>query len=551
MSSTQRRDEEHANAAHEPGAAAAATGRLSVFGQLITDRDRLLAHFRGTRTIEDLKPLLALEDNYLAVYETANEVWIVNSLYSLNPYFFASGADSFLHGDTIAAVAAQGPVDLSWNHEAIADFLGLEHLVGDETLARGVRPVPQGAILHWDGKRLSSRTFTFQEFLAPSDGPPHERLITLFLEGLQAGAGARPIATCSSGLDSRVNLAGLLHLGLKPELCVMGDPNSKDVQITRAMAKAFDLRLNHVPLEPRDYVEGAERICRLTNGVKALHHWHTYLLATKSGYSPSDPVITGNNGEHVRAAGFDYGFIAKGMDALSRVDHGTLSGWALAKAWNRRTHMLLRPEELAQCAREFVDDYCTAKQNRRLVGVMPDLPFVTKSDAFVLQQRRRGFQGCGLKLMSQGFFPYSAFTRKSWVDAGWGLGLDWKLGSRWHRYAVARLCPALLPFPEEKEATRMLSRPRPLVWAPVVNRMYRRPKPIPYVDNGAILQRTDVLDLLHGAGGELEGFMPKTVVEGIIDDHRRTRGRGRLIGILTAMAVWRASLREGRPIAGR
>jgi asparagine synthase (glutamine-hydrolysing) len=530
----------------EPGAGPAVAERLSVFGQLVTSRDSLLARFRGARAIEDLKPLLELEDNYLAVYETANEVWIVNSLYSLNSYFFAPGADSFLHGDTIAAVAAKGPVDLSWNYEAVADFLGLEHLVGDETLARGVRPVPQGAILHWDGRRLSSRTFAFQEFLSPSDGPPHERLIALFLDGLRAGVGARPVTTCSSGLDSRVNLAGLLHLGLRPELCVMGDPESKDVQITRAMAKAFDLRVNHIPLEPREYVEGALAICRTTNGVKALHHWHTYLLATKSGYAPSDPVITGNNGEHVRAAGFDFGFLAGGLDALSRVDRGTLSGWAMGKVWHRRTHMLLRPDELARCAPEFVEDYCTPKQNRRLLGVMPDMPFLAKSDAFVLQQRRRGFQACGLKLMSLGFFPYTAFARKSWVDVGWGLGIEWKLGSRWHRHAVERLCPALLRFPEEKEATRMLTRQRPLAWAPVVNRLYRRPKVVPYMDPGALYGRRDILDLLYDTRGELEGFMPKAVVETILDHHVQTGQRKYLIGILTAMAVWRASLRDGR-----
>jgi len=137
------------------------TDRLTVFGQFVSDRSRLLRDFRSASTIADLKPLLTLEDNFIAVYESAEEVWIVNSVYSLNAYFFAEVASAFFHGDTIGAVAAKAPIDLSWNCEAIADLLALEHLVGNDTLVKGVRPVPQGTILHWDGARLAVETFSF------------------------------------------------------------------------------------------------------------------------------------------------------------------------------------------------------------------------------------------------------------------------------------------------------------------------------------------------------------------------------------------------------
>ena len=106
--------------------------------------------------------------------------------------------------------------------------------------------------------------------------------------------------------------------------------------------------------------------------------------------------------------------------------------------------------------------YCgSRRQTEKLMSVMPpDESFVWQSDAFVLQQRRRVFQACGLRLMSVNFFPYSPYMRKPWVDAAWRLGLSWRLGSRWHRHVVERLCPALLAFPEEKEARHMLRRQR-------------------------------------------------------------------------------------------
>lgn len=525
--------------------------KLTMFGQLLSPKKTLLSSFQAATSIDDLRPLLKLDDNYVATYETGRHVWIVSSFYSLSSYFYALTTDGFLHGDTIYAVARRGAVDLSWNHEAIADLMALGHLVSNETLARGVQPVPQGAIIHWDGVRLETKTFSHVDFIEPATGRnlPH-LLIELFLAGLKVGIGTRSIATASSGLDSRVNLAGLLHLGLRPELLVMGNPASKDVRVVRDIAKAFDLRVNHVLLETRDYLDGALDIGRATNGVKPLDHWHTYVFAKKAGYRLEDQVVTGNNGEHVRAAGFDYGILALGLDQLSRYDRHRLTGPLLAKYWALKTHVILSPEEIRRCGPDFAAYYGTERQNRKWMAVMPDdKSFVWQNDAFVLEQRRRVFQACGLKLMSLSFSPYSPYMRKSWIDAAWELGLSWRLGSRWHRFAVERLCPALLEFPEEKEANRMLLRQRPLAWAPYLKEIYRRPNAVPYMDYTDMLRRKDVVGLLHDHASELEDFIPRAVVGDIVDEQLRTGSRGKLFAILTGMALWRASLRPQRSSA--
>jgi hypothetical protein len=522
-----------------------ASDRLSMFGQPLVDTAALLPLFRRARTVDDLTSLLRLEDNYTAVYESGAEVWIVNSFYSLSSYFYALANGKFLHGDTLQAVASQGPVDLSWNHEAIANLLALEHLIGDETLARGVRHVPQGTILHWDGARLTRKEYRFEDFLVPvGDGAVHDRLVDLFLEGLEAGVGKRPIVTGSSGLDSRVNIAGMLHLGMRPEICVMGDPASKDVQIVQAMARAFDLRVNHVLLEPRDYLDCAVDVCRATSGIKPLAHWHSYILGKKSGYGREDHVVTGNNGEHVRGVGFDYGVLAQSLDLLSRLDRHVVTNRLLAKYWQLQTYVILRPDELRACGADFAEFYGGPRQNERLMAVMPpDRSFVWQSDAFILEQRRKYFQACGLKLFGMSFFPFSPYMRKSWVDAGWGLGLPWRLGSRWHRYAVERLCPALLEFAEEKEDDRMLRRQRPLAWVRPLKKLRRRKKNVPYVDVEALTRRRDIAGLLLDHASSLDGFMPRSVVTAIVDDHVRAGGRSKLVSILTGMAVWRHAMR--------
>ncbi len=209
-------------------------------------------------------------------------------------------------------------------------------------------------------------------------------------------------------------LAGLLHLGMRPELLVMGDPESKDVRIVKQMAGAFDLRVNHISLDAREYVDHAAEICRLTNGIKSVDHWHSYFLASKSGYDRDDHVMTGNNGEHVRAAGFDYGVLAVGLDHLSRHDRHIVSDVFLARYWKMKTNMILNADELRRCAPAFAEYYGSRRQTQKVMGVMPrDESFVWQSDAFVLEQRRRVFQACGLRLMSEGFFPYSPFMRKA------------------------------------------------------------------------------------------------------------------------------------------
>jgi hypothetical protein len=520
---------------------------LSLIGQLAVDTGSLRPLFRAARSAGDLTPILRNDGNFLLVYRRGEEVFIVNSFYSLNNYFYAERSGRFLHAGTVHALMRQGGIDFAWNFEAIANLMGLLHVIDNETLLQGVRAVPMGATLHWDGRRLDLRTLSWRHFLEPGPRSGREiahRLIDLFLDGLRAGAGPHPILAASSGLDSRVNLAGLLHLGLQPELAVMGQPGAKDVEVVKAIGHALGLTVNHILPQPRDFIDGAFEICRLTNGIKPLDHWHTFVIASKGGYTHADRVITGNNGEHVRAVGFNYGMLAHGLDRLSRVDFGIASSRLLRKYWHLKTWVSLSPEEQRQCAPGFAGYYGSARQLDRFMSVMPPMSFVWQSDAFVLEQRRKGFQSAGLQLFRSRFPIYSSYLNKRWVDTGWSLPLGWRLGSFWHRYTVERLYPRLLNFPEEYEADRMFRRPRPLAWMPLIKKLYRRPPVVPYVDYPALLRRDDVLALLHDHAAHLEGFMPRSLVLRIVDDQRKTGARGRLFSILTAMAIWRATLSE-------
>jgi hypothetical protein len=518
---------------------------LRIIGQIGVAADTLYPLFRAARSADDLATLLRTDGNFLLIYCRGAEAFVVNSHYSLNNYFYLEQGGRFLHGDTIHALVRQGGCDLAWNFEAIADLLALEHVIDNETLLRGVRAVPMGTIQHWDGHRLTTRIHRWTEFCEPVPGSGREiahRLIDLMLEGLRAGVGARPILTASSGLDSRLNLAGLLHLGIRPELAVMGQPGAKDAETVTTMGHSLGLRVNHIVPEARDFVDGAAEIARLTNGVKPLNHWHTFVIASKAGYGASDRVLTGNNGEHVRAVGFDYGLLAHGLDALSRTGSGALSQPFLRRYWTMKRWLPIEPAELPHCAADFVGYYRSGHQIERFIAVMPKMSFAWQCDSFILEQRRKGFQSAGLQLFRSRFPIYSPFLNKRWVDAGWSLPLGWRLDSRWHRYAVQRLYPQLTEFPEERETRRLRLHRKPLHWMPGVRKLYREAHVVPYVDYGTLLRRDDVLALLYDHAAELDGFVSQKFIYRIIDEQRQSGHRTRLFSTLAAIAVWRSTL---------
>ncbi|HXW74440.1 MAG TPA: hypothetical protein VEK10_06470 [Steroidobacteraceae bacterium] len=518
---------------------------LTLVGQLGTTTEALRPAFRAARTVDDLVPILRNDGNFLLIYRRAAEVFIVNSHYSLNNYFYTEQDGRFFHGDTIQSLVEQGACDLEWNFESIADLLALEHVIGNATLLRSVRAVPMGTIQHWDGARLVSRSYPWQEFREVAAGSGRdvaERLIALLLEGLRAGAGSRVLLAASSGLDSRVNLAGLLHLGMKPELMVMGQPGAKDAEIVTAMGRALGLTVNRIVPQPGDFVDGATQVARLTNGVKPLNHWHTFVLASKAGYGATERVLTGNNGEHVRAVGFDYGVLAHALDATSRIGSPALTEPLLRRYWTRKRWLPLEPAELAHCARDFVSYYGSEQQIDKIMSVMPRMSFVWQCDDFILEQRRKGFQAAGLKLFRTYFPIYSPFLNKRWIDAGWSLPLGWRLDSRWHRYTVMRLYPRLTAFPEERERAGLRLHAKPLHWMPGINHLYGAPRVVPYVDYDGLLRRDDVLALLYDNAAALDGLMSRELVHRIIDTQRKTGRRARVFSVLAAIALWRASL---------
>ena len=92
----------------------------------------------------------------------------------------------------------------------------------------------------------------------------------------------------------------------------------------------------------------------------------------------------------------------------------------------------------------------------------------------------------------------------------------------------------------------MLRRRPPLYWLGGLARKLAGKKAaavIPYVDYHALMQRKDIIGLLHDHAGELDDFMPRRLLDRILAQQLRDGSRGALFATLAGMAIWRASLR--------
>jgi hypothetical protein len=84
------------------------TDALSVIGWLHETREALEPILRAARAVGDLVPLLRIDGNFLLVYRRGMEVFIVNSHYSPNNYFYTEQHGGFLRGGTMHSLIEQG-----------------------------------------------------------------------------------------------------------------------------------------------------------------------------------------------------------------------------------------------------------------------------------------------------------------------------------------------------------------------------------------------------------------------------------------------------------
>ena len=503
--------------------------RVVVHGYCASSPDQILARL-GARGVESLTEL---EGEYVLVIEGKEERWLISSARGFEPYFYAERGGNLFHGLTVGQVVDSGGLPWRWDPRAVADLLRLDHLVGNASLHQDVRRLPAAAVLHHrNGQQVTLTVRPWAE-LHREAGPDPQRALdaltastTRWLEGDTALA-------MSSGFDSRLLLAACLHAGHRPELLVMGEDDSTDVVVSRAIARSLGLPLRHVRLDLPAFVDHAPRIAELTSGTKTALHWHSYVFPLRACLPRRRTVLVGTNGEWARSDYLNLGLLSRAVDAVARPPLASLVHRAY---WSLKPRALLRPEEVHSLAPELRAELLLPREETaaRLARLCPGDTLLGGLDRFFTGERVRNFHANGLRLYGAHFSPRMPFLSRDWMTAVAALPRRWKLGSAWHRWAIQRLAPRLLDFPEGARAPRTSPMPPLLYWVPPP----LVPAPIPYADYDRLLRRPEFLDLLAAQARAMTELIPSSVVMRIVEEQRRGLPRTGVVAALLALTTF-------------
>ncbi len=503
--------------------------RLTCIGYCDASEAELLGCFlrEGSRSLSDR------DGEYTLVIETSGgEVTVVTSPVGATHYFYSLHEGQFFHGDQVAAILRASGQSWSWDWPALGDLCQLENLTGNHTLHPSIHRVPPGSVLHFADGKVTLRSVAAVDTLRRGPADPDAAVAALNASVARL-AGDNPYLSLSGGFDSRVILSAMLRLGLRPRLITMGRDDATDVQVARRMAERFDLPHQLIALDLEDFFEHAPTISSITNGTKTAWHWHTYLYPLKAAIPADSTFFVGTLGEFARSYYFDRGQLGR-LASLAPVS-------ALRRFWGMKLdrHPSFEAEELnglaPQLAAELSPDG-RARRAEKLTGFCHGV-FLDGLTRYYFEQRVPNFYANGIRMYRASSQWRSPFHCREWIEAIWSLPDHWKLGSNWHRHAIARNCPELLAFPEENgfDRRRMLTKAPPLYWTPPMRRAryvsydlsadwYRQPRM-----HGFLLDHIDLVDDL----------IDPALLRRIIESHRQGNDRTRTLAFVLTMIFWK------------
>lgn len=190
-----------------------------------------------------------LRGNFVLFLHKGARAWLLNDALGF-ARIYGSGEGRFHSSSWLAARAYGGDADVDEAAAIEYVLLGAPH--SERTVARGVTKLALGHSIDLGERRAISRfpmgvwagATAFGSFDAAAEAL-EAHLRTVFAEIVSAFPG-RVSAALSGGFDSRLIVAGLLAQGERPKLFVYGRPDSEDVPIAEAVARAEGIAITAI-----------------------------------------------------------------------------------------------------------------------------------------------------------------------------------------------------------------------------------------------------------------------------------------------------------------
>jgi hypothetical protein len=478
--------------------------------------------------------ILDANGDFVVVVRESRRDMVITSRSGVVNYFYAKGPGRLVHGTEVAAVAEAARLPWRWDHSAVGDYLRLGHPLGQATVHAGVRRFLPGTVtrLARSAEGGETSTLAVSELAPEEDGRATIRAAAAELLEAVAAAGPDCAVSMSGGLDSRVMLAALLHLGHRPALLISGVPGSFDRLVGSAIAARFGLRVTVVAVTAAAVRDGANEVARVTGGLLPATNWAGLEHLRSVRDTLAGPVMHGTNGEFARS----YYAPAAGL--------ATLRIARKPRAWfpellSRSTGPPFRESEADLLCAELREALRPEACRARLAVATAGLPGATAlavADEFFLRERGRQKASADLAAIGR-YAPWRApFFARGWTRTVRALPSRWKLGAALHRQMIAELFPDLLDFPEEGCPGKSTSRrPPPRYWL-------RGPDPglAPHYLDQKIFRGGELLRQFGRYRDTLDDLIAPEMFDHLVAEQASSCTRPHLAFALLALAVFRS-----------
>lgn len=258
----------------------------------------VLARYRqDPSTLERLEGsfAVALWDARRATLVLAHDRFALRNVY----YTIAGGVVCF--APLVSALVAFGVRPPSIDLAAVADFLAFEHVLGDETLLRGVHALPPATIA-----RIDARGVRLERYWTPRYRPGPARRPAEWAEelGRRLGAAAtrsvcdppRTGIPISGGLDSRAIVAvARPALSAATPCFTYGVPGCDDLRLASRLVQRIGTAHHTFELKPGYIADRAPELVRLTDGMHLGLNAHATVLQACAEWC--DVIVLGNGGD--------------------------------------------------------------------------------------------------------------------------------------------------------------------------------------------------------------------------------------------------------------
>ncbi len=395
---------------------------------------------------------------------------VVTSPLNAVPYYYAEDPSNgcFAHGKTVHEVVESLDLPWEWDTDALANLIFYEHPLGRETLHKRVRHFLPGCVSVFDANgRHEWFYLNRQKFFTRDRVCSIDEVIRGYGEMSDEALSQNPLVSLSSGFDSRLILAHMLHRGVKPKLLTMGPDEAFDVEIARQIAKRFGLEHQVVRLSNSAYLDLRQRIVTITGGAKTAKHWHTYLYVAAADIDPTCAHYIGSNGAFAKTNGMDFGVLAHVVEKLHIPVFGTVMA---AKHWEH----LVPNAPLTPMAGTTPRSLLFDSLKRARTACPDETSTVGRLNEFELFERLNHYNAQGNALVRDFSEVRAPFVDIRLCRLTQLLSRQSRLGCTFHRAAIAHFCPELLDFPVKTEDTMARRPPIGYAWRRVKRKKYTK-----------------------------------------------------------------------------